>query len=264
MGFVANDTVLRETMAEAASLARRWPLWIGLGAAGVIMSLAGPFGTYTTMPFPERLAYWAVVVLTTFWIGFPTSFAIATWAETRGATAPWSVGIGAIAASLPVALVLSALHMALLSQPFLGEVSRLLPYAVVISLAAAFLFEAIEARDGAGEMRTESRAAPAWLETLPPELGRDLIFLQAQDHYLRAVTPLGETLVRGSIGEASEALGDHGIRVHRSWWVARSAIWRYSHPNGSPVIVLRTGQKIPVGRSYRRQVRSLITGANRT
>jgi DNA-binding LytR/AlgR family response regulator len=93
---------------------------------------------------------------------------------------------------------------------------------------------------------------------LPPELGRDLLLLQAQDHYLRAVTPLGDTLLRGSISEASEALGDYGVRVHRSWWVARSAIQSYRYHDGASVLILSTGQEIPVGRSFRRQLREFL------
>lgn len=258
MGFVANDTVLRGTLKEAASIARRGPLWIGLAGAAVIVGLAGPFGTYTAMPFAARFAYWAFVVVTTFWIGFLTSFATATWVEARGTPAQWALGLGALAASLPVALLLSALHAAFFSEPFLGEVGRLLPYAAVISLGAAFLFEAVEARDRAVPECPENRSEPAWLDRLPPELGRDLLLLQAQDHYLRAVTPLGETLLRGSIAEADEALGDYGIRVHRSWWVARSAIRRYRYSKGTSVIVLSTGQEIPVGRRFRRQLRDSL------
>ena len=258
MGFVANDTVLGETLAEARAMARNWLLWAGLFCAALIVGLTGPFGTYTTMPVPLRLTYWTVVVVTTYWIGLLASFAMETWTETLGLTAPWSVGLGAVAASFPVALWLSFLHAAFLTDPFLAAFVRLLPYVVVISLVLSFLLEAIDARDDPVTKSPAGLSQPVWLDRLPPELGRDLLLLQAQDHYLRAETPLGETLLRGSIGEAAEELGDYGVRVHRSWWVSRLAIQAYRTRQGARIVVLSTGEEVPVGRSYRRKVQDFV------
>lgn len=258
MGFVANDTLLGETLAEARAMARSWLLWAGLSCAALVVGLTGPFGTYSTMPVPLRLTYWTVVVITTYWIGLLASFAVATWAETLGLTAPWSVGLGAVAASFPVALWLSLLHAVFLADSFLAEFIRLLPYVVLISLVLSFLFEAIEARDDPVTKNPAAPSEPVWLDRLPPELGRDLLLLQAQDHYLRAKTPLGEILLRGSIGEAAEELGACGVRVHRSWWVSRLAIQAYCTRQGVRVVVLSTGEEVPVGRSYRRKVRDFV------
>ncbi len=258
MGFVANDTVLGETLTEARAMAGSWRLWVGLICTALIVGLTGPFGTYTTMPVPLRLTYWAVVVITTYWIGFLASFATVIWAEALEVAAPWSVALGAGAASVPVTLWLSLLHASVLGDPFLGEAIRLFPYVAVISLAAVFLFEAAEAEGNPVTTRAPAPSEPAWLDRLPPELGRDLLLLQAQDHYMRAETPLGETLLRGSIGEASEALGDYGVRVHRSWWVSRSAIRGTRTRQGARAVVLSTGEEVPIGRSYRRSVREFV------
>jgi hypothetical protein len=262
MKLVANDTVLADTACEVAGVARRWPFWAGLAAASVIAGLAGPFGTYAAMPVPLRLAYWSIVVFTTFWIGFPTSFTAANWVEARGIPARWSIALGAAAATLPVALWLAILHAVMFSDPVPGEFFRLLPYVCAISLGSAYLFEAIERRDGpVAPGDAAASDPPDWLDRLPPTLGRNLVLLQAQDHYLRAVTPLGETLLRGSIGEASEALGDLGVRVHRSWWVSRSAITACKYRGGAPVLILQTQHAVPVGRSFRRSVRDVIDRA---
>lgn len=260
MGFVVNDTVLGETLAEVSAMVRSWQIWIGLCATAVIMGLIGPFGTYTTMSVPLRLMYWAVVVVSTYWIGYVVSFAMATWVEALGGAPPWSVGLGAAVAAVPVSLWLSVLHAVLLADPFLAEFIRLFPYVVVISLVVTFLFEAIESWDGSVAKSAAAPSEPVWLDRLPPELGRDLLLLQAQDHYLRAATSLGETLLRGSIGEAEEELGDYGIRVHRSWWVSRSAIQTYRSRQGARIVILSTGEEVPVGRSYRRRVRDFIDG----
>ena len=258
MSFVANDTLLGETLAEARAEARNRLLWAGLACAAVVAGLTGPFGTYTTMPVPSRLTYWAVVVITSYWIGLLTSIAVTTWCETLSVSAPLSVGLGALAASVLVTLWLAGLHAVLLADPFFAEFIRLLPYVAVISLAVSYLFEVIPERNTHVKRDVAGLSRPAWLDCLPPDLGPDLILLQAQDHYLRAETKLGETLLRGSIGEASEALGDFGIRVHRSWWVSRSAIREYRTRQGARAIVLSSGEEVPVGRSYWRKVRDSV------
>ncbi|WP_130403487.1 LytTR family DNA-binding domain-containing protein [Thalassococcus sp. S3] len=258
MRFVANDTMLGETLAEARVLAGNWLLWAGLACVALVAGLTGPFGTYIWMPVPMRLIYWGVVIVTTYWTGLLTSFAVATWVEIQGVPAPWSVGLGAGVASVVVTLWLSALHAFVLADPFVAEFFRLLPYVIVISLAATFLFDTAEATDVPARDIAPAASEPDWLDNLPPELGRDLLLLQAQDHYLRVRTSLGDTLLRGTIGEAAEALGDYGMRVHRSWWVSRSAIVTYRSRKGARVIVLSSGDEVPVGRSYWRNVRDLI------
>ena len=258
MRFVANDTVLGETLAEARAVAQNRLLWAGLACIAVVVGLTGPFGTYTTMPVPLRLTYWTVVVITTYWIGLLVSFAVATWFDTLSFPARWSVGLGALAASVPVTFWLSALHAIFLADPFIAEFIRLLPYVAVISLVVNYLFEALPPRDTYIKSDLGTVSQPIWLDSLPPNLGTDLVLLQAQDHYLRAQTRLGETLLRGSISEASEALGNYGIRVHRSWWVSRSAIREYSTRQGVRFIILSSGDEVPVGRSYWRKVRDFV------
>ncbi|MDX8355497.1 LytTR family DNA-binding domain-containing protein [Cognatiyoonia sp. IB215182] len=258
MRFVANDTVLGETLVEARALARNRLLWAGLAGGGFLIGLTGPFGTYSTMQTPMRLAYWALVVMSCYWIGLLISFAAATWLESLNTPPALSVGLGALVASVPITLWLSALHAIFLRDPFWADFSRLLPYVAVISLVLNFLVEGASAGDTSVERPAPPTSRPAWLDRLPPEMGSELLLLQAQDHYLRAQTPMGETLIRGSISEASDALGDYGIRVHRSWWVARWAICTYRTREGGRIIILSSGEEVPVGRSYWRSVKDLV------
>ncbi|MBO6640530.1 MAG: LytTR family transcriptional regulator [Roseitalea sp.] len=254
-----DDTALAATLSEARSMARQTGFWLGLAGAGIVVGLVGPFGTYDTMPQPARIAYWLAVVATTYWIGYLTSFAVASALEGRGAGVPLSVGIGAIAASLPVTAWLAGLHMVVFATPFWSDAVRLFPYVAAINMVLAALMEAGQSAPAGPVLPdAEPRPHPAWLDGLPTHLGRDLVLLQAQDHYVQARTALGETLVRTTIQEAADALGDHGLRVHRSWWVARSAIRAHAYRNGAPVLLLHDGQAIPIGRTYRRAVRQAL------
>ena len=99
----------------------------------------------------------------------------------------------------------------------------LLSYFETAVLAVAFMSEAFELRQTDTTQTTAPNPEPAWLDQLPPHLGRDLLLLQAQDHYVRAETALGDTLIRAQLQDVAEELGSYGVRLHRSWWVARRA-----------------------------------------
>lgn len=258
MGFVVNDTALADTLTEARGIARSQRAWIGLLGAGLVLGLAGPFGTYEALTLAPRLGYWLVVVTTTFWLGYLTSYLCAELAERRGLGPAVALLIGALAAAGPVTLWLAALHGVIFDAAFRGEVAKLLPYVAAISAIISALSEVLVARDLGAVARHAPTRKPAWLDQLPPALGHDLILLQAQDHYLRAETTRGETLIRATLEDAASALGAYGMRVHRSWWVSRSAITAYRYRGGAPVLELVTGAEIPVGRTYRRSVREAL------
>lgn len=258
MGKVANDTIMAETIAEIRGLARQRLFWIGLLSAGFVIGLTGPFGTYNALPPPIRIAYWMFIVTTTFGLGYMVSFAISTIAEGRGLGARTGLGIGAVAASIPVTVWLAGFHVAVFSTPFWAGAFQLLPYVVVICLAVAALSEAVFRREVLPVSRPPSMPKPTWLDQLPHHLGTKLISLHAQDHYVRAETELGGTMIRTTLHDAANDLGDYGVRLHRSWWVARRAIKAYRYRNGAPVVVLQDGRELPVGRTYRRSVKEAL------
>lgn len=258
MGKVANDTLLTETIAEARGIAGRWRFWLGLVGTGFVIGLTGPFGTYDSLPVVMRIGYWLAVVSMTFWLGYLVSFAIASWAEYRGMSLPLGVGLGAVAASVAVTALLAGFHTVFFAASFWPDAMRLFPYVMVIAVSVAALSETLWAREEVQVTVSAPPPEPAWLDQLPAHLGRDLILLQAEDHYVRARTELGETLIRAKLADAANDLGDFGIRLHRSWWVARSAVRTYRHRNGAPVVILRNGTELPVGRTYRRSVREAL------
>lgn len=258
MGKVVNGTVVTETLAEARVIAGQRRLWLVLLGAGLVIGLAGPFGTYDSLPALPRIGYWLVVVATTFWLGYLVSFATSSWMEDRGFGSPISIGVGAVAASVPLTLFLAGLHWIIFAAPFWAETLRLFPYVAAIAIAVAAFSEALQAREAGPPAPAASPPEPAWLDRLPAHLGRGLISLQAEDHYVRARTELGEALIRTRLQDAANDLGEFGIRVHRSWWVARNAIHAYRYRNGLPVIVLHDGRALPVGRTYRRSVREAL------
>lgn len=45
-------------------------------------------------------------------------------------------------------------------------------------------------------------------------------------------------------------MGDAGVQVHRSWWVASNAVERVERDGDRHVLVLRGGLRAPVSRTY--------------
>jgi hypothetical protein len=100
------------------------------------------------------------------------------------------------------------------------------------------------------------RGTPGFLARLPSQLGQDVIALQAQDHYLRVTTSAGSALILCRFSDAiAEMDATAGIRVHRSYWVARNAIKRLQARDGRHQLLLGNGERVPVSRTYLEQVR---------
>ena len=99
--------------------------------------------------------------------------------------------------------------------------------------------------------------APALFDRLPARLGRDVVRLEAQQHYLRVVTTRGEQLLLHGLSPAVDEMarrGVAGMQIHRSSWVAWAHVERLDLRPGSPAAVLRDGTRLPIGRRRIREV----------
>ena len=91
---------------------------------------------------------------------------------------------------------------------------------------------------------------------VPPALGRDLLALEMEDHYLRIHTALGSDLILLRLRDALAELGPaRGRQVHRSWWVAEGAVASAERDARRPLLVLRNGLRVPVSKTFREQVK---------
>lgn len=96
------------------------------------------------------------------------------------------------------------------------------------------------------------------LSRLPPSLGRNVLALKAEDHYVRVFTDRGDTLILCRINDAIaelEALAIDGLRVHRSWWVALKAVRRVESHGRGLLMTLSNDVQAPVSQTYKEFVR---------
>jgi DNA-binding LytR/AlgR family response regulator len=78
--------------------------------------------------------------------------------------------------------------------------------------------------------------------------------LQAEQNYVRVFTDAGDDLILASLAGLAGQLGDLGVQVHRSWWVAAEAVEGVSRTAaGQDVATLRGGLEAPIGRTFRRE-----------
>jgi hypothetical protein len=94
-------------------------------------------------------------------------------------------------------------------------------------------------------------APPPFMALVPKTLGAEFLLLQAEDHYVRVHTALGNALIRYRFSTAiDEARPFEGLQVHRSYWVRRSAIQRIESEGKIYRLILSDGKAVPVSRSF--------------
>jgi hypothetical protein len=118
------------------------------------------------------------------------------------------------------------------------------------ALAAAPAITAVAAKATGDE--------PDFLAQLPPAIGRDVIVIQSDLHYLQVRTPIGRATLLGSLATAEASLGALGLRVHRSYWVALRHVRRIARSRSGWHCVLSDGTRVPVSRRRAGEVRERL------
>lgn len=84
---------------------------------------------------------------------------------------------------------------------------------------------------------------------LPSNIGKNILYLQSELHYLRVVTDVGECMILFSLIEADKKLpSTSGFMCHRSYWVSRAHISAFKQRGRTGQITLSNGTIIPVSK----------------
>lgn len=245
---------------------KRWtsPFLTSLYAAlalGTFLGFAGPFGSFQSLSHAPRYGFWFACV------GVGYGLAIATYqilrpvaAFRRLPTVAAVVAVGLIA-SLPMMFFVAwALEVVLpgRSTPPDRLVSLYLSVAAVeVFIAPIAVWPFLVA--AAPRACVNDGDAERFFARVPERLGRDLLALEAQDHYLRVHTRRGAALVHMRLSEAVQALPPQlGFQAHRGWWVAREAVAGLRREGQQTLIDLSGGLSVPVGRTYLAAVRAAL------
>jgi hypothetical protein len=240
-------------------------------AIGVVLALVAPFGS-DNMPAGLRFAAWVGFTITGYFIFRPVG-AVGAWLAAETHVPGWLAALltGLVAALPLAALIAFALGGFRVTEEWFSERFLLLYLQVaglglVIQVLMRLIFRAParadEAQPAAAEPALNSpSAAPAapFLDRLPPHLGRDLLCLEMQDHYVAAHTRAGSTLLLMRFRDAVAELGAAGMQVHRSWWVAKDAVDGLEEEGRSARLKLRGGRIVPVSRAHLPAVRAALS-----
>ncbi|MFK7855489.1 MAG: LytTR family DNA-binding domain-containing protein [Granulosicoccus sp.] len=93
------------------------------------------------------------------------------------------------------------------------------------------------------------------LSSLPGIVGTDVVAVASDLHYLNVWTVAGRTTVLGSLHTVVTELGDVGMQVHRSHWVAHAHVRRIVGNSGSASCILSNELRVPVSRRRWKAVR---------
>lgn len=235
-------------------------------ALGLLLAALGPFGTFMMGNLPERLAYWVSLSVGGYLVFRPAMGAAAAVAERLALPqAPaWIAATGLATIPMTFLVWLASYRHTPSRWPSAADYFDLYLKVLVIGAGIALLFWFRSPRRGGTAAAPISPRPPAgvpaapqartttprFLDRLPAHLGRELVALEMEDHYVRAHTTAGSTLILLRMRDAvAELDGIEGLQVHRSWWVARAAVAETFVEGRSAKLRLANGLEAPVARN---------------
>ena len=206
---------------------------------------------------PIDVAMWLIESVT----GAVFGLAAARWLVPAG----WYSGllwrpavlIAAVVTLPMTAMVLAVNFLVRHHPPSLAILSEVTPEVFFISLAMTTLAFLVRRRDWETHAAPPGAPPPKFLARLPAKLkGAEVWAVEAQDHYLRLHTSLGQDLILMRLSDAiAELEGIEGAQTHRSWWVARAAVVEAERAEGRATLTLKDGAQVPVSRGFAKGLR---------
>ena len=101
---------------------------------------------------------------------------------------------------------------------------------------------------------------PEFVSKLPAALRRDILALEAEDHYVRVHTLHGSALVLIRLADAVAVIDPRlGLRVHRSWWVAKDGDRALERTPQRAIARLVNDTAVPISRAHLSAARAALT-----
>ncbi|MBO6717758.1 MAG: LytTR family transcriptional regulator [Rhizobiaceae bacterium] len=250
-----TDGPLHFTMRELQRVFFAPRFWAAIAGASVLAGLIGPFGTYDALHLPGRVAYWAAIVVSTYFIGGACVFLFVRTISPERMPNAAVFGLAGAIAGIPVTLAVWGINAVVFGGDPASSIPLLLlaGYTIVIAAIVSTLL-AVFGRlyaEAEGTPSKDKRKRPRILDRLPPGQRGVLSHMSMQDHYVDIRTTKGGGLVLMRFADAiSETDGVAGVQIHRSHWVATDAVAKAVRRNGKLFLMLTDGTELPVSRSF--------------
>jgi hypothetical protein len=233
------------------------------GSVVILLTLTGPFGTFVDLPAPLRLAYWTIAAG-----GCGLLMHVVVGAALA---APWladwprlpRIALGAMLAAFPGAALIGLLERAMRYNNSVFDHYLWFWFCVAAIGFPLSVFHYANFGSRSPKLPfgpQQDLADNRFLNRLPVELGRKIISLSMQDHYVRATTERGSAMILIRFSDAVRELAGHpGAQVHRSHWVAAGQAKRILQEKNRTMIELADGRRLPVSRPYFQHARKLVS-----
>lgn len=226
-----------------------WAMCAGVAAA---LTILAPFGTAGLLRAPFAFAYWLAMAGATYAVGDLTVRLVADWGAQR-LSRPVLALVAALAAGVAILPVVAVLNLLAFNYwpgaadwPLLA--AQIIALSAIVTGMAQLLVAQLAAPSTAAAAGSDG---PRLLQRLPLQRRGSILSLSAEDHYTRIRTDKGEAMVLLRLSDAiTEAAPVPGLQVHRSHWVAMSAIAGVRRNGDGAMISLHGQGEIPVSRRY--------------
>ena len=115
-------------------------------------------------------------------------------------------------------------------------------------------------REG-GPARPAKSPSAGFLDRLPAQVGRDVVYLKVAGHYVEVVTTRGSGVILQRLMDAVRELGGRGMQTHRSYWVAHRHVRYFVRRDRRTLLHLTGDHEVPVSRTFLPEVRRHIKSA---
>lgn len=228
------------------------------GAAVLILSVLGPFGTLDDMSTLIRLMYFTIMLSG---VGFFMHVIINVMLRTRGLgrlSQAWRVLIGSLTAALPGMAVVFFVDGVFRPPLIMPEAENLFQFWIQIGVIA-YAIGIVEYIEWGQEPEEAAPPTTAFHRRLRDSLGPDIVSLSMMDHYVEVTTTKGKQMILMRFSDALHELRDFpGMRIHRSHYVSLRHGQRVRKSGNKHLLELSDGRSLPVSKTYLAELREAL------
>lgn len=240
-------------------------------AGSILTAAIGPFGTYDSVPFYQRLIFWAVILFVALVVSEVIQKMICLLAPSWGIIKQtvlscitfiffyWFFIVATINRfykdiAFPPPLVLLLIISGVTASIFV-IIYLVAPEALQISTKTPQP-ETPSEPETQEEPCVEPISSRIFMRRLGPEAGTQLVRLAMRDHYIEAITNTGSKLVHMRFADALSEIADlNGGKIHRSHWVNFDEIIAVVKEGTRIGFRMSDGVIVPIARSQKTQLK---------
>ena len=240
----------------------KWRGLISAVAIGALLGVMGPFGSQTAYPTTVKYAFWMAAALAGYGAAAAADRVIPSGVP-GGKTAGRIVAVAAASAVPMTFFVAWAMGVVRPGRTFSPvQLLGLYPYVALVQLLITWAVSPDKRATEATPKEQPTVAPeypPEFVSKLPAAMRRDILALEAEDHYVRVHTLHGSALVLMRLADAAALIDSRlGLRVHRSWWVAKDGVRALESTSGRAIARLVDGTAVPISRTHLPTARTVL------